>query len=61
MRNLKHLYEKGDDKAEVTIDMREAKQKKSRRCQRRKDRFREELFLAKSGIFSLRSEKRFER
>ena len=44
MKNLKHLYEKGDEKAWVTIYMREAKQRKSKRCQRGKDRFREERF-----------------
>lgn len=43
MRNLKHLFEKGDEKAWVTIYMREAKQRKSKRCQRRKYRYRDEL------------------
>jgi len=43
MRNLKHLFEKGDEKAWVTINVRKAKQKKSKRYQRRKYRYHDEL------------------
>jgi hypothetical protein len=42
MRNLKHLFEKGDEKAWVTIYMRKTKQRKSKRCQRRKYKYYDE-------------------
>jgi len=36
MRNLKHLYEKGNEKAWLTIYMREAKQRKSKNTKEEK-------------------------